>query len=467
MDIGVVVESLDFQRLIGEVEGQHLDAKSQPYQFASGNDVKREFAKDVAAFANAGGGCIVIGAETDVPTLQPGEQIIALKPFPGTLFDPDQLGKILAEWLYPQPSGLIMKWYPYGSIPGNGIGIIFIPAQDPTTKPYLLTRSMGDKKTTETLLGYVERRLDRTEIKSVIELHHAMRTGMNLEGTLLGRIATLEALIERHLTAAQTAPPQPPTAQQTPPSVPPSAPAKSPLTIQRLGRALAQPQLQDTRNLVIAITPGQPTELRSIFSDQPTSVRRALENPSELRANGWGIRTGAPARFIDGEFIQTESYREVINLYRDGQLIVAARIDRDGLAWADKNDSRIHPLALIEFVMNTFNFYRLALQDMRVAPSTLELTIGLSDLTQNGETTSLPAGAINNLGWTIGSKPAPAGEWSRTIAIPAATYDPARAAFLLVRELYVWYGHSDESIPYTAGSNDDRMIDTAGIAGIR
>ncbi len=45
-DIRSLVESGEFQQLIGELEGQHLDAKGQPYLFASGNDAKREFAKD-------------------------------------------------------------------------------------------------------------------------------------------------------------------------------------------------------------------------------------------------------------------------------------------------------------------------------------------------------------------------------------------------------------------------------------
>jgi predicted HTH transcriptional regulator len=135
-DIRALVDTGEFQQFIGEVEGQHLDAKSQPYLFTSGNDAKRELAKDVAAFANTTGGCIIVGAETTLSTLQAGEEITALKPVPGTLFSPDQYAKIIAEWLYPQPSGLIIRWYPDGNTPTSGIGLIFIPAQDPATKPY-------------------------------------------------------------------------------------------------------------------------------------------------------------------------------------------------------------------------------------------------------------------------------------------------------------------------------------------
>jgi hypothetical protein len=181
-DIRSLVESGELQELIGEFEGQHLDAEAQPYLFAGSNDAKREFAKDVAAFANASGGCIIVGAETILSSLQAGEQIAALKAFPETLFNADQYGKIIDEWLYPAPTGLIIKWCPDKNGHQSGIGVVFIPTQAPETKPFLLTRTIGDKKTTEILLGYAERHLDRTDIKSVVELHHAMRTGMPSTG---------------------------------------------------------------------------------------------------------------------------------------------------------------------------------------------------------------------------------------------------------------------------------------------
>ena len=44
--------------------------------------------------------------------------------------------------------------------------------------------------------------------------------------------------------------------------------------------------------------------------------------------------------------------------------------------------------------------------------------------------------------------------------VDASRYDPARASFLILREVYVWFGHAEEDIPYTSGTVDDRMIDT-------
>jgi hypothetical protein len=444
-NIRSLVETGMFLQLIGEFEGQHLDAKAQPYAFTK-NDAKREFAKDVASFANATGGCIVLGAETAISNLQAGEQITALRPFPETLFNPDQYRKILEEWLYPVPRGLIINWYPDKDTQKNGIGVIFIPTQSPDTKPFLLTRTIGDKKTTETLLGYVERHLDRTDIKSVVELHHAMRTGMNLEATLLNRITNIEALLKRQLL--------------TPIPRPDS-------TAKRVGRILAQQQFSDTRTLVIIVSPLPRSELQSIFSDQLNSIRRTIENPPEIRAHGWGIRTGGAAQFIDGDFLQTESYRNVVNLYRDGELIVGARVDRDSLAWADTTDSRFHPLAFVEFVTNTLRFFSLVLMDMFEKPQSLEIEVRLRNLFRDSKKTSLPAGTINNVGLTFGSKQAPAAEWSRTITVDASTYNPQRTAFLFLREVYGWFGHSEEAIPYTIGVGDNKKIDVPTIAMIR
>jgi hypothetical protein len=124
-----IIEAAQFERLVGELEGQYLDAKSQPYQFNTGTDVKRELAKDVAAFANAAGGCILIGFATQVSVVRAGEEITAIRPFSRTLFDPDQYCKILAEWLYPQPRGVTVVFVPYGGDPERGVGAVIVPPQ--------------------------------------------------------------------------------------------------------------------------------------------------------------------------------------------------------------------------------------------------------------------------------------------------------------------------------------------------
>jgi hypothetical protein len=200
------IDSGDFNKFVGEVEGQLFDAKGQPYRFEDGSDVKREFAKDVAAFANTRGGTILIGMHTKTAPLHTGEEIDEIRPIPGTLFDPDQYRKILAEWLYPQPVGVEILWKPFGPDATKGVGAIFIPLQDDRAKPFLIKRVIGEnKKSSELLIGYVERRIDGTEVRTIAEIYHALKTGFNLERELLGRIANLELLIEQHFSAKAAA----------------------------------------------------------------------------------------------------------------------------------------------------------------------------------------------------------------------------------------------------------------------
>ena len=65
---------------------------------------------------------------------------------------------------------------------------------------------------------------------------------------------------------------------------------------------------------------------------------------------------------------------------------------------------------------------------------------------------------------------APAGTWSKELVFLSETYDPDdpdQAAFLLVREVSVWFGHSEEAVPYTKNAGDVRVIDADEIASIR
>jgi hypothetical protein len=206
IELKQIIDSGDFNKFVGEVEGQLFDAKGQPYRFEDGPDAKREFAKDVAAFANTRGGSILIGMHTKTGPFHTGEEVDEIRPIPGTLFVPDQYRKTLVEWLYPQPAGIEILWTQFGPDPTKGIGAILIPLQDDRAKPFLIKRVIGEnKKSSELLIGYVERRMDGTEVRTIAELHHALKTGLNLERELLGRIANLEILIEQHFSAKAAA----------------------------------------------------------------------------------------------------------------------------------------------------------------------------------------------------------------------------------------------------------------------
>ncbi|NOT96228.1 MAG: ATP-binding protein, partial [Nitrospira sp.] len=62
-DVQQILESGEFDSLIGTQEDDHLECKGEPYQLDI-NHAKLEFAKDVSALANAKGGIILIGVRT-------------------------------------------------------------------------------------------------------------------------------------------------------------------------------------------------------------------------------------------------------------------------------------------------------------------------------------------------------------------------------------------------------------------
>src|SRR5437667_3818110 len=103
--------------------------------------------------------------------------------------------------------------------------------------------------------------------------------------------------------------------------------------------------MKEQRSVILSAMPTENAELRTIFSDKPDSIRRQLEDPPGLRPNGWDLRTGNQAKFVRGELIRVEGFRSTIDLYRDGTLIFGGKINRDFLAWSDKTDARLHPLA--------------------------------------------------------------------------------------------------------------------------
>src|ERR1017187_1896534 len=204
-NLASVVSGAKFDELIGEVEGQFFDAKSQPYKFGDGLDAKREFAKDVASFANAQGGYIIVGLTTKISSVNSGEEIEGVHPIPTTLLNIDQHIKLLKEWLYPQPVGVQITCVPFGAEPEKGILVVFVPLQNDRSKPFLITKTLTDKKSTDVFIGYVERRLDFIEARTVVELHQAIRMGFSVERELLARIDKLEALMMENFTGAQKA----------------------------------------------------------------------------------------------------------------------------------------------------------------------------------------------------------------------------------------------------------------------
>ena len=449
----MIVRSRQFANLIGEIENEYFDVKSQPYYFDSSERAKRELAKDVAAFANSSGGFIFLGFKTKVSMSHPGEEVGEISPFLRAQVDVDRYSKLLNEWLYPEPLGIKVEWFSHGEDPEKGVVAITVPSQEERHKPYLIKRDVVDGKGSETLLGYVQRRGDRTSIRSIVEIHQALRTGFSYEEAILGRFENLESLIKRHFSVNADAE---------------DAEKRTQDTQRRIEFALEHAELGKQRCLFLAATPSQNGELKSIFSDKPGSIKNKLENPFQFRSSGWGIRTLDQAKFLRGELIRVANgERKVVDLYRDGCLVFAGSANKEFIAWNNNIDLQIHPLALIEVIASFVRFYKDVLADFHADAGKITFRIGLRNMKLAGKISFLPARKdyATPLYPTGPAKTAPGDCWVKDIATSDA-YDPDRVAFELVRELYVWFGQTEDVIPYTTEKYDQVVIDADQLESI-
>ncbi|MEU7073018.1 RNA-binding domain-containing protein [Streptomyces narbonensis] len=126
MDLTSALAALDAQEpgsLLGIRETQWLDAKAAPYQLADPKAVE-ELSKDVAAFANGGGGVIVVGIATrlehDEEVL---DHVVGLDP---AAVNVDQIRKLIRQRVSPAPRGVRVGWS--GAEDGRVL-FIDVPAQ--------------------------------------------------------------------------------------------------------------------------------------------------------------------------------------------------------------------------------------------------------------------------------------------------------------------------------------------------
>ncbi len=450
-DLTDIVKEGAFDRLIREAENQFFDAKGQPYLFETGEDSKREFAKDVSAFANASGGYIFIGLVTIRAAIHLGDEVTEIRPIPASMFDPDRYQKILEEWLHPQPANINVQFASYGTDNSKGIGVIHVPKQDERSKPYLITRSLGDKKSTEVMFGYAERRVDRTQIRGVAEIQHAIRNGLDIERTLAARLDNIELLLSRYFAIKK----ETETADQ-----------RQKLLRERIDEMFGK-SLDTSKRLIIAASPLESVELKTIFSHESGSIWQKLEAPTKLRVHGWGFPSRSQAEPIRGELIRiVEPGRMVINLWRDGTLLLLGEIDRDFLAWSDKSDSQLHPLALIELIVNFTRFFGMVLEDLTVLPKDIEIRVVLAHM-HGGEKAVLVSGPVGRYGPEGSPRTAPSNSKTVSLRFPAKPYNPDSIAFTLVKEIYAWFGHAVEAIPYVKDTPSGKSIDPDQIINVK
>ena len=104
----------DNDALIGTPESEWLEFKSAPYGIPDPGR-RWQLAKDVAGFANARGGHIVIGVKTAKHPNKVVEAAISWSAIEKGLVDAESYQSTIKSWVYPYVRGVKFTWFPPSS----------------------------------------------------------------------------------------------------------------------------------------------------------------------------------------------------------------------------------------------------------------------------------------------------------------------------------------------------------------
>lgn len=175
--VGDLVRGGGAHLLIGQPEGNWLDAKGQEYDLETEHG-QISIATAVARFCNAeDGGLIVIGAEAKkVPGGEIIRKIRGITPAPGTAA---RYLRVLGRRLYPPPLGLRIELVPVAE--NREVILIDIPAQAEELKPFLVHGAIrSDGRTEGTFISIVQRRGEASIPITAPMIHSTLAAGRAL-----------------------------------------------------------------------------------------------------------------------------------------------------------------------------------------------------------------------------------------------------------------------------------------------
>jgi predicted HTH transcriptional regulator len=171
----------NFESLIGLIESDEVEAKSQPYTVQTNERGKLELAKDVSGLANERGGIILIGPRTQKSDLHPGDEVTEISLVAKDLVNLEQYHKIIDSWIYPKPEEVNIEYLPSLKNPEVGLFAIKVAQQSEARKPFLITHSLFDDRRADIVFGFVRRVRSDVQPTTVQDLYALMRDGRRFD----------------------------------------------------------------------------------------------------------------------------------------------------------------------------------------------------------------------------------------------------------------------------------------------
>ena len=438
-----------FEDLISAVEHVQFECKNGLYDIKTDKS-KVELAKDVSALANARGGYLLIGPATRKNPLHQGDEVFSVSDFASSLFDPDSYRDILASFIYPPITDLRIQWHPSSVDPARGIASIYVPPKSANEKPFLVVRSEIDSQVRGHLFGYFERVGDDVLPTTVQIIRDRLKDGKRY-GDLERRMESFEGLLAKLVTNRSEK----------------RDPVTSERLVQRAADAKIAAQLSDVPSFFLLAAPLQPVMLAGLYSTRSAEYK-AMSNPPVYRQHGFDLNPGTPVQHVRGELIRRVTNRKGLELWQDGTLIFVGRNDEGFLGWGVKPEEET--LYINNYVMTEVIslFLDLTIQIFSSAPEPPErvrVYFGFMRERVEGATYELSHLPIARPFGSFSGNKMPADNKTFWINFELKDAVPEVEALKLLKEIYHWFGITDEEIPYVDSTSVPPRVDRKSYTG--
>lgn len=465
-----ILNSKNFEALKGLFEHSQFDAK-QKYSLNSDGD-KYELAKDVSAMANGDGGILVVGLATKVLQDAKEEVVEKVSLLVGKEVDKVQYMNLVADRIYPNIKGLNVEWFPSDKNQGMGLLAIVVPEQNADDRPFLIKKVVGDDgcKLKETIFSYVFRVTDQTKIKNIQTIHALIKGGENnhrlsnlIEGVpeaVVGAINRVQAnLMVGGSGVVQSANGSEPSDYRQP----------TPPLDEKIKLAIGAAGLENRPSLAFMAIPLRAALIPGIFESSESDLVKNLRNPPKIRANGFDLQTTGEIRPVLGNLLRVgkDGSGEIIDLWKNGTLVFVVEGDGEYLCWrgGSRNWQGINRVALIEAATNFATLAKKNLLFLKPVPSEYLLVCELNNALMENQKLFFPTGRFATP--PHAGNPAPREQMHVEINWDVVDDSEERAAYLLLTEVYAWFGLTADRMWLTKEENGKLVIDKQAIKDLR
>lgn len=435
----LALASSRFDQVLGTTENEEIDFKEGVYLLETRKQ-RWELAKDVASFANAQGGMIVVGYRTERHPNVLGDTAAEHRPVPKSLVNWDAYRMIIDNLVYPPVERLEAMWLPDDPSADVGVLAIVIPPQAESLKYFVVAEiHTNDDPTLPGALGVPVRRGADTTWLGREAIHTYIR-----EARWLGQHGP--AISDRGVAGDN------------------DTPAASAIADQRVKDLEHLNEWRDVPFLALHAMP-TPSMVRPDDFYSQSGLRGLLENPPALRPHGFSIQPWSDLELGDDGSLRSRGGRGSVWLAPNGVFTIAAIVTDDFLGWAlNQRKAPDASMALnshvtAEYVLEFCRFVHQALAP-RAPGARWDLCISIEGFDRLGGVILLPGLSVAGAPFwrtMYQSRRFTARAASATECI-RSTGSAGQDAYRLMVALHALFGAPPDGIPYVENSEVSERI---------